>query len=118
MFQSRDPEHCGNTCEPKEEMCMQKRYHIAKRNRQIFSKGGQVYVFFPLRKTGHSHNIASFWRGQYTIVRKKSDFLYKVDCGPCGKPQVIIADRIQLRKPQPLANEVNYGVNDNDVALK
>jgi hypothetical protein len=61
-----------------QEMCRQKRYHDAKINWQIFSKDDQVYVFFLQRKIGHSHKFTSCWRGPYTIVRKKSDLLYKV----------------------------------------
>jgi hypothetical protein len=37
---------------------------------------------------------------------------------PRGKPQVVHADRIRLKKPQLLADEGDCGVNDNDVALQ
>jgi hypothetical protein len=54
---------------------------------------------------------------QATIVRKKSDLLYKVNCGPRGKTQVIHSDCLRLKKLHQLSGEGDCGVNDNDVAL-
>lgn len=88
-----------------QEMRRQKRYHDAKVHWQRFAKNDKVYVFFPQRKVGHSPKFTSYWRGPYTIVGKKSDLLYEVDCGYRGKLQVIHADRLKLHKSQVLADE-------------
>ena len=101
-----------------QEMRRQKRYHDAKVNWQTFKKADKVYVFFPQRKAGHSPKFTSFWRGPYTVVDKKSDLLYEVDCGPRGKNQVIHVDRLRLQKPQLLAGEVDDGMvkgEDHDI---
>lgn len=89
-----------------QEMRRQKRYHDAKVNWQCFAKNDKVYVFFPQRKASHSPKFTSYWRGPYTIVGKKSDLLYEVDCGYRGKLQVIHADRLKLHKSQVFADEV------------
>ena len=88
-----------------QEMRRQKRYHDAKINWQSFQKGDAVYVFFPRRKVGHSPKFTSYWRGPFTIVSKKSDLLYEVNCGYREQSQIIHADRIRLLKPQVLADE-------------
>ena len=88
-----------------QEMRRQKRYHDAKVHWQRFAKNDKVYVLFPKRKVDHSSKFTSYWRGPYTIVGKKSDLLYEVDCGYRGKLQVIHADRLKLHKSQVLADE-------------
>ena len=87
------------------EMQRQKRYHDLKLSWQKFKPGEEVYVYFPIRKSGCSSKLTSFWRGPYEIVRKFSDVTYEVKCGPRGKPQVIHVDRMKKRYQQNLREE-------------
>ncbi|CAC5385151.1 unnamed protein product [Mytilus coruscus] len=82
------------------EMRRQKRYHDLKLSYESFRSGDQVYVYFPVRKTGKSPKLTSFWRGPFTILEKSGDLTYKIDCGVRGTPQIIHVDRIKLKHKQ------------------
>ena len=88
------------------EMQRQKRYHDAKLNWEKFVKDDQVYVFFPTRKVGNSLKLTSYWRVPYQILCRISDLLYEVNCGICGKPQVIHVDRLRPLKAQTLSHKI------------
>ncbi|CAG2204810.1 unnamed protein product [Mytilus edulis] len=46
-----------------QEMVRQKKYYDKQLNWCKFRKDDQVYVFFPIRKAGHSPKFTSYWRG-------------------------------------------------------
>jgi hypothetical protein len=83
----------------------QKKYHDQKLSWQMFSKGDQVYVYFPLRKVGLSPKFTSYWRGPYEVMDKITDVTFKVNCCPRGKTQVVHVDRLRLKRDQILRNE-------------
>lgn len=79
----------------------QKRYHDLKTNYEQLEINDNVYVLFPVRKSGISPKLTSFWKGPYKIMSKFSDVLYKVNCGRDGVPQIIHVDRIRKAVKQP-----------------
>ena len=79
----------------------QKRYHDQKTNYEQLEISDNVYVLFPVRKSGMSPKLTSFWKGPYKIMSKLSDVLYKVNCGRDGVPQIIHVDRIRKAVKQP-----------------
>lgn len=87
------------------EMLRQKKYHDAKVAWSIFEPGEKVYVYFPVRKSGCSPKLTSFWKGPFVIEKKLSDFLYIVACGFRGKSGVIHCDRMRKCKSQILTGE-------------
>ena len=54
---------------------------------------------------GTSPKLTSFWRGQFEVLQKCSDYTYLVSCGFKGSSQVIHVDRMNLVKPQLLTCE-------------
>jgi hypothetical protein len=66
-----------------------------------------AYVYFPVRKSGCSHKLTSFWRGPYEVEKKLSDVLYTVACGFKGKSTVIHCDRMRKYHAQTLRGEDN-----------
>ena len=89
----------------KGEMRRQKRYYDRKLSYQRFEKDDDVYVFFPVRKSGCSSKLTSFWKGPYKVLEKYGDLTYKVDCGQGGRPQVIHVDRMKRKYTQTLRGE-------------
>jgi hypothetical protein len=75
------------------EMLRQKKYHDAKTSWSSFEPGEMAFVHFPVRKSGYSPKLTSFWRGPYKVEKKLSDVLYTVACGFKGKSTVIHCDR-------------------------
>ena len=55
-----------------------------------------MFVYFPVRQSGTSSKLTSFWRGPFSIIGKLSDVLYKVNCGRNGTVQVRIRIRIRI----------------------
>lgn len=86
-------------------MVRKKKYHDAKVEWSIFEPGEKVYVYFPVRKTGCSPKLTSFWKGPFVIEKKLSDFLYIVACGFRGKGSVIHCNRMRKCKSQILTGE-------------
>ncbi|CAG2212114.1 unnamed protein product [Mytilus edulis] len=97
------------------EMRRQKRYHDLKLSYESFRSGDQVYVYFPVRKTGKSPKLTCFWRGPFTILEKSGDLTYKVDCGIRGTPQIIHVDRIKLKHKQVLRGEMYEDIDNPQV---
>ncbi|WAR18349.1 hypothetical protein MAR_000187, partial [Mya arenaria] len=60
-------------------MLRQKQIHDKRTSYEHFSPSDKVYVYFPVKKSGTSSKLTSFWRGPYTVVAKFSDVLYKID---------------------------------------
>jgi hypothetical protein len=89
------------------EMLRQKKHHDAKVAWSTFKPGEKVYVYFPIRKSGCSPKLTSFWRGPFVIEKKLSDFLYAVACGFWDKTSVIHCDRMSKCKSQILTDEEN-----------
>ena len=86
-------------------MRRQKRYHDSRTAWEKFSPGDSVYVFFPVKKSGQSGKLSSFWKGPFKIKSKVSDVLYDIDCGRNGSNQVIHCDRVRKQRPQVLRDE-------------
>ena len=86
-------------------MNRQKRYHDRKLSYEAFEPGDSVYIFFPVRKSGCSSKLTSYWRGPFKVSKKLSDVLYEVNCGRYGCTQVIHVDRIRKAKHQFLLGE-------------
>ena len=93
----------------------QKRYHDLKLFWQSFEPGEEVYVYFPVRKSGCSAKFTSFWRGQFKVIRKCSDVTYEVKCGPRGKPQIIHVDRMKKCVNQKLHGESDMEQKDSEL---
>ncbi|CAG2253884.1 unnamed protein product [Mytilus edulis] len=88
-----------------QEMVRQKKYYDKQLNWSKFRKDDQVYVFFPIRKAGHSPKFTSYWRGPFRVLKEYSDVNYLINCGRRGRPQVIHVDRMRLCKGQHLRGE-------------
>lgn len=86
-------------------MKRQKRYHDRKLSWEKFEKDDDVYIFFPVRKSGHSAKFTSFWRGPFRVEGRCTDVTYRVNCGLRGKSQVVHIDRIRRKHSQNLLNE-------------
>jgi hypothetical protein len=54
-------------------------------NWQKFENGDEAYVYFPVRKTGHSSKLTSYWRGPFKVLEKCTDVTYRVECGNKGE---------------------------------
>lgn len=91
----------------KGEMLRQKKYHDVKVSWSSFKPGDMVYVYFPVRKSGCSPKLTSFWRGPYKVENKLSDVLYTVACGFREKSTVIHCDRMRKSHAQTLRGEDN-----------
>lgn len=87
------------------DMLRQKKYHDTKVYWSSFETGDMVYVYFPVRKSGCSPKLTSFWRGPFEVQNKLSDVLYTVACGSRGKNTVIHCDRMRRCQPQILQGE-------------
>ena len=98
-------------------MVRQKKYHDQKLSWQMFSKGDQVYVYFPLRKVGLSPKFTSYWRGPYEVIDKITDVTFKVNCGPRGKTQVVHVDRLRLKRDQILRNERESSLDNTNHSI-
>ena len=96
------------------EMLRQKKYHDAKTSWSSFEPGEMAYVYFPVRKSGCSHKLTSFWRGPYEVEKKLSDVLYKVACGFKGKSTVIHCDRMRKYHAQTLRGEDNSSATSEE----
>ena len=96
-------------------MMRQKRYHDLKLFWQSFEPGEEVYVYFPVRKSGCSAKFTSFWRGPFKVIRKCSDVTYEVKCGPRGKPQIIHVDRMKKCVNQKLHGESDMEQKDSEL---
>ncbi|XP_071123285.1 uncharacterized protein [Mytilus edulis] len=83
----------------------QKHYHDLQLSYQDFRKDDEVYIYFPVKKSGMSSKLTSFWKGPFKILDKYGDLTYKVDCGYRGKPQVIHVDRLKKKNKQTLRTE-------------
>ena len=83
----------------------QKKYQDMKLSYDSFQVGDEVYVYFPVKKSGQTSKFTSFWRGPYKIVAKLSDVLYKVDCGRSNSVAVIHCDRLMKARSQTLFGE-------------
>ena len=88
-----------------ESMKRQKKYHDRRVSYERFEAGDSVYVYFPVRKSGHSSKLTCFWRGPFQVSERLSDVLYKVNCGRLGSIQVIHCDRMRKAKSQLLLGE-------------
>ncbi|CAC5396944.1 Transposon Ty3-I Gag-Pol polyprotein,Transposon Ty3-G Gag-Pol polyprotein [Mytilus coruscus] len=105
-------------------MRRQKRYHDLKLSWQKFEKDDEVYVYFPVRKSGRSPKFTSFWRGPFTIIDRCTEVTYRVNCAYRGKEQVIHVDRIRKKNMQRLRDEAIESENGqerepvNDVCSK
>ena len=88
-------------------ICRQKRYHDRKSNYEKIEVNDIVYVYFPVKQTGQSVKLSSFWRGPFKIKEKLADVLFIVDCGRNGSNQVIHIDRIKRAKTQLLSYETD-----------
>lgn len=99
----------------KGEMLRQKKYHDVKVSWSSFKPGDMVYVYFPVRKSGCSPKLTSFWRGPYKVENKLSDVLYTVACGFREKSTVIHCDRMRKCHAQTLRGEDNC---DNELENK
>ena len=71
-----------------------------------FNVGDNVYVLFPVKKTGQSIKFVFFWRGPYKVVEKMSDVLLKINCGRNGTLSVIHIDRVRKVRTQNLLREI------------
>ena len=71
-----------------------------------------MFVYFPVRQSGTSSKLTSFWKGPFSIVGKLADVLYKVNCGRNGTVQVIHCKRIRSCKQQVLRNETALLAHD------
>lgn len=92
-----------------ESMKRQKTYRDGRLSYGIFEHGDNVYVYFPVKKVGHSSKLTSYWRGPFQVSNKLFDVLYKVNCGRSGSTSVIHCDRMRKAKEQVLAGEVFDG---------
>ncbi|CAG2218208.1 unnamed protein product [Mytilus edulis] len=97
-----------------QEMVRQKKYYDKQLNWCKFRKDDQVYVFFPIRKAGHSPKFTSYWRGPFRVLKEYSDVNYLINCGRRGRPQVIHVDRMRLCKGQLLRGETERNENNDD----
>ena len=71
-----------------------------------FNVGDNVYVLFPVKKTGQSIKFVFFWRGPFKVVEKMSDVLLKINCGRNGTLSVIHIDRVRKVRTQNLPREI------------
>ena len=95
-------------------MRRQKRYHDLKLSWQKFEKDDEVYVYFPVRKSGRSPKFTSFWRGPYKIIDQCTEVTYRVNCAYRGKEQVIHVDRIRKKNMQRLRDEAIESENGRE----
>lgn len=97
------------------DMWRQKRYHNLKILYESFRSGAQVYVYFPVNKTGKTPTLTSFWRGLFIISEKSVDLTYKVDCGVLGTPQINHVDMIKRIHKQVLRGETYADIDNPQV---
>lgn len=64
-----------------------------------------ILCTLPVRKSGCTSKLTSFWRGPFKVQNKLSDVLYTVACGSRGKNTVIHCDRMRKCQPQILQGE-------------
>ncbi|CAG2207589.1 unnamed protein product [Mytilus edulis] len=95
-------------------MRRQKRYHDLKLSWQKFEKNDEVYVYFPVRKSGRSPKFTSFWRGPFKIIDRCTEVTYRVNCAYRGKEQVIHVDRIRKKNMQRLRDEATESENGRE----
>ena len=88
-----------------ESMNRQKRVRDRRQFYEVFKPGDNVYVFFPVKRVGHSSKLTSYWRGPYEVLGKLSDVLYKVNCGRDRAPLIIHCDRMKAARSQVLLGE-------------
>jgi hypothetical protein len=69
----------------KETLCQKN--HDAKVAWSNFKPGENVYVYFPIRKSGCTPKITSFWRGPSVIEKMLQVFLNAVACRFWGQDQ-------------------------------
>ncbi|GBN09456.1 hypothetical protein AVEN_116683-1 [Araneus ventricosus] len=59
-----------------------------------FKEGDLVWMYNPKRRRGLSPKLQQNWEGQYTVVKKLSDVVYRVQRSPIAKPKVIHINRL------------------------
>lgn len=89
----------------------QKQYHDRKISFEKLEVDDKVYVLFPVKQSGQSSKLCSFWRGPFQIKEKLCEVLYVVNCGRNGTHQVIHVNRLKLARSQLLSGEVE--INDS-----
>ena len=62
-------------------------------------------MYFPVKKTGQSSKLASFWKGPFQVNGKLSDILLKINCGRNGTIQTVHIDRVRKIRKQILLRE-------------
>ncbi|MCG8034850.1 MAG: hypothetical protein JAZ03_22125, partial [Candidatus Thiodiazotropha taylori] len=51
-----------------ESMHRQKKVRDRKQYYEVFKPGDNTYVYFPVKKVGHSSKLTSFWRGPDQVL--------------------------------------------------
>ncbi|GBO01648.1 hypothetical protein AVEN_68079-1 [Araneus ventricosus] len=61
---------------------------------RYFEEGDLVWMYNPKRWRGMSHKLQQNWEGQYTVVKKLNDVVYRVERSPNAKPKVVHTNRL------------------------
>ena len=62
-------------------------------------------MYFPVKKTGQSSKLASFWKGPFQVNGKLSDIFLKTNCGGNGTIQTVHIERVCKIRKQILLRE-------------
>ncbi|GBM86672.1 Retrovirus-related Pol polyprotein from transposon 412 [Araneus ventricosus] len=74
---------------------MKNRYNSRATDRH-FKEGYLVYMYNPKRRRGLSPKLQQNWEGEYNIVKKLNDVVYRVQRSPNTKTKVIHINRLAL----------------------
>ena len=83
-------ENLETSCDRQKRWCN----HCAKAH--SYNVGDRVFLFDRTKKRGISPKFQSRWVGPYLVIRKLSDFLYKIQLSPQSKIKIVNNDRLKL----------------------
>ncbi|GBM00287.1 Retrovirus-related Pol polyprotein from transposon 297 [Araneus ventricosus] len=71
-----------------------KTHYDSRATHHHFKEGDLVWMYNPKRRRGPSPKLQQNWEGPYTVVKKMTDVVYRVQRSPNAKPKVIHINRL------------------------